>query len=259
MRLWLALLLLIPLSIGGLIYYQCTQNRRNEANVKQKQASQIVVPPAVHQPQTQNEHTDTYDASKDCLYRLYLCATIAGFFVALGGIYTIYKQTEATMESARASKQSADTLANVERPWIQVIVSQPNERNRSQLLFEMVNKGKTPAQIISHTVKRTRKQSCDDMPVPPNYGKFEEIDIVSLLPPKEPRRIASFTISDEIKGPDIQEHWPHIFYGIVRYKNVISDKLPAHETRFCFGYSYNPQVPWVEPWPCGPEEYNRNT
>lgn len=107
MGLSIGLLLLIPLSVGVLVYYQCAQNRRNEANIEQQQAGETATSPTVHQPNAQAEHANTYDAGKDCLYRLYLFATIAGVCVALGGIYVIYKQTEATAQSAKETARSA--------------------------------------------------------------------------------------------------------------------------------------------------------
>jgi hypothetical protein len=65
------------------------------------------MPATVDQPQTKNETANTYDAGKDCLYRLYLFATVAGVCVALCGILAIYSQTEATKQSALAASQSA--------------------------------------------------------------------------------------------------------------------------------------------------------
>ena len=175
MRLFIGSLLFISLSVGALIYYQCAQNRQNEANVEQNQAIKTVVPPAVYQPNTQAEQANTYDASKDCLYRLYLFATIAGVCVALGGIYAIYKQTEATAQSAKAAADSVKLQEIGLKQWIELSHWQVELEalSRLNLTFQLVNPTKLP--LTLDTVVITTKGP-----------KTETIRAGSLLAPENP-------------------------------------------------------------------------
>jgi hypothetical protein len=100
---------------AGLIYYNCAKQRRDEAKVKQNKPAESSLSRAEHQPDAKTEHAHSYDPSKDCLYRLYLSATIFGVFIALGGIYAIYTQTEATKKAAEATAQSAEATQETVR------------------------------------------------------------------------------------------------------------------------------------------------
>ena len=199
------------------------------------------------------------NAKEDLLYRAYLWFTVIGVIGAWCGMGIIYLQTKAAREATVAARRSADALISIERPWIQVVVSQPNENDPSLLQFDMVNKGKTPAQIVSHTIRRDRKMNADQLPAAPNYGAFEHTEAINLLPSSELRRIGRFTISEEMKlheetRVDVGKGMMLIFYGIVRYKNVIDAPLSVHETRFC--YCYAPMFHNGSPFACGPEQYN---
>jgi hypothetical protein len=125
MRFWVGLLVLTIIVIGVLIYYQCAHNAQRETDIKPDQSSEVMVPLAVRQPEAQAQHTNPYDARQDCLYRLYLLATIVGMFVALGGIYVFYLQTKATQDSARAALLNAQAVINSQRPWIAVRTKDP--------------------------------------------------------------------------------------------------------------------------------------
>jgi hypothetical protein len=195
-RLWLASLLLIPLSIGALIYYQCTQNRSNEANIKQDQANETPATPAVHQPNTQTEQANAYDASKDCLYRLYLFATIAGVCVALGGIYAIYQQTEATKqasiattdaarETARSAKATEDSVRLQEsalRQWVNIEqwqVWMDKKTSTLRIRFQIVNPTTLPLDLgVIDMI--TEVLDIDSKPFP------EHSQVSEVLPPSNP-------------------------------------------------------------------------
>jgi hypothetical protein len=185
MRPWLGLLLFIPISLGALIYYRCTQEGRNEANIEQKQAGETSIPPAVHKPNTQTEQAKTYDAGKDCLYRLYLLATIAGVCVALGGIYAIYKQTEATAiaakETARAAKAAEDSVTLQElalKQWVNIghwHASFDKKRSWLKITFHVINPTKMPltlhailCMVAGHEAQRQDVGIAEDILAPDN-------------------------------------------------------------------------------------------
>lgn len=116
----LGIVIVLLILAVGLVYYNCTQNRHNEANIEQDQSVNSMVSGAIHQPHGVNEHANTYDASQDCLYRAYLAAAIFGVLGALAGIYILHRQTVATEIAAKAAKTSADCLKAIQRPWLLV-------------------------------------------------------------------------------------------------------------------------------------------
>ena len=97
------------------------------------------------------------DASKDCLYRLYLFATIAGVLVALGGIYAIWKQTEATARSAKAAEDNIKLQEAAQRQWVNLEKWQAQPVNTSRILlgifFDIVNPTKVPLTLHYVTTK----------------------------------------------------------------------------------------------------------
>ncbi len=125
---------------------------------------------AIQTPQAQSEKSNSYDASQDCLYRIYLLATIVGVFGAWAGIYVLYRQTTATEKSAGAANDAAiaasnnaKALMNAERPWlvpkiVRTIEQVPNMRqadggqtyrNVTYFSFWIRNVGRTPAQVVA--------------------------------------------------------------------------------------------------------------
>jgi hypothetical protein len=69
MRLYLGLFIILSLSSGALIYYNCAKKSGDKTQVEQNEPSSVTPPAPVHQPQTKNETDKPYDASKD-LYHL---------------------------------------------------------------------------------------------------------------------------------------------------------------------------------------------
>jgi hypothetical protein len=160
--------LLLLLFASPSIQNQSAQNSHTEANVKQPQSTDGASSPSVHQPETKPERNDAYDPRKDSLYRAYLAATIFGVVAALGGIYAIYKQTEATKQAAEATAQSAKETArsakatedsvNLQkialRQWVnvrkwQTAIPDPDKRpEMMQIEFEVINPTRAPISLI---------------------------------------------------------------------------------------------------------------
>src|SRR6202043_2369160 len=90
---------------------------------------------------------NTYDAGKDCLYRLYLFATIAGVCVALGGIYAIYKQTEAPPQAASATEKSVLLQEAALRGWVNIEhweVWMDKRKSTIRIRFHIINPTQLP-------------------------------------------------------------------------------------------------------------------
>jgi hypothetical protein len=125
---------LLLLLTTALIYDRGAQNCQPEAPIKALRPTRAVLTFAIHDPDTQTDHNDTYDPRRDRLYRAYLAFTIFGVVAALGGIYAIYKQTEATKqateatalsarETAKSAKAAEDSVRLQEsalRPWVNI-------------------------------------------------------------------------------------------------------------------------------------------
>jgi len=177
MRLCIGLFIFLLLSVGVLVYYHCAKNGQDKAKVEQDQPSSAAIPSAVHQPQTKNETTNAYDASKDCLYRLYLLATIAGVLVACGGIYAIWKQTEATKQSAKAAEDSVKLQQSSQRQWVNLEKWDVSKVNTSRTLlaihFEIVNRTTVPL-TLHYVITKTAD------------GKTNTSVPASLLTPNNP-------------------------------------------------------------------------
>ena len=173
MRLYIITVFALLSIAGTAVYYQCAKNSQRKAEVEQNQPSAAAIPAATHQPQTKDETANLYDAGKDCLYRLYLLATIAGVLVALGGIYAIWKQTEATAQatdaaarSAKAAEDSVKLQQSAQRQWVNLEKWNVSKVNTSRTLlaitFEIVNPTKVPLTlhyVITKTADRKTNTS----------------------------------------------------------------------------------------------------
>lgn len=266
------------------VYYHCAKHGQNEAHVEQNEPITSMSSGAVHQAQAKNETVDTYNAGNDCLYRLYLFATIAGVCVALGGIYAIYRQTEATEESAKAAhdaavaaSDNAKALMNAERPWLvpkitrtvsQIeslhIKDQPRTlRNITYFGFWIRNIGRTPAQIVA--VRGDPRLTYDGIDGgftdPPDYGLPVVFRQIRILAPGEKWRtdddinVWSLISKDEKIGREIKAQRVHyIFKGQILYRDSFNPEQ-IHETRFCYTY-----LEGIDDWHVsGPPEHTKYT
>jgi hypothetical protein len=242
MRLIVAVILLLSAS-GALICYQCTKNSQSKTEVEKDQSSANALSLAAHQPQDKNETANTYDASNDCLYRLYLFATIAGVFVALGGIYTIYKQTEATRDAAIAAKQSADNLANSERAWVTVGIENYDRVPRGSLYdVVLTNHGSTPARIVEARGDLQQIDKGMNLQDGPSY-QTDILPAKKLLAPKEEWSIRTFgpyATVELVAGGTRPIDKEQVFVGYVAYRHIFDPKESSpHYTRFCFRLQVN--------------------
>lgn len=180
MRLYIVAVLIL-LSVGGVaIYYQCANNRQRETQIKQDKSATVPLSGAIHQPQTGNETNDPYDAGKDCLYRLYLMATVVGFFVALGGIYAIYDQTKATRDAAIATMRSVELQEKANKQWVNLDgweVFRGGAPHVFNIAFKIVNPTKVP--LTLHRIHTSIS------------GQKAEQNSVNILAPDNPYVLAT--------------------------------------------------------------------
>ena len=276
MRLSVVLMLLL---FTCLIHAQGTENAPTKTQAEQSKCPNI---PnfAAQQIAPQNQIAQTkqdapYDARKDYLYRIYLGATIFGVFVALGGVYAIYKQTEATTqatkETARAAKATEDAataakinsqaIINSEHPWMFIDIKvaesrqnfgQPPEHLAFHVSFK--NWGKTPAEVVSFEYHPSCARDLDEMVCPPKYQMEGRIDVhTRMVPSGEVWRDTAanfFNAADFVLPGDWQEirqskKWL-VFWGRLQYRDLIEDSRTIlkvksgfflHQTCFCYCWS----------------------
>jgi hypothetical protein len=260
MRLSIALSLLL---FTCLIQAQNTENAPAKADIEHPQLTNGA-PPVVQQvasqnPVSQNKKDAPYDASKDCLYRIYLGATIFGVFVALGGVFAIYKQIEATRqatqetaraakateEAATAAKINSQAIINAERPWLFIATSEPKPDPRNTIAqFRVINRGRTPAEVLIFT-GAFMFSDMNSLPAVPTYGlEGQQFSHTKYLAPDDPLEIYSFNCESVMQEEDwkriTNEREYLVFFGHVVYRDLITRE--EHETRYCYWLS---PAPWV--------------
>ena len=157
---------LVLLFCACLIYAQTAEDTSDKTHSEQTKSSNVpdsTVQQSSPQKQiTQSKQDAPYDASKDCLYLAYLFATIFGVFVALGGIFAIYKQTKATAQSAKATEKSVKLQEIALRQWVNTrkwkteLLEPDQHPERFKIHFEIINPTNAPI-ILQWAVITTPK------------------------------------------------------------------------------------------------------
>lgn len=214
-------------------------------------------------PITQGGEPDSHYISTESLYRACMWATIVGVAVALGGLVALFIQTG-------AAKASADSLKNIERPWLLLStierwsVKGGDNSGHIGIRWTLKNFGKTPA-LVQKIEGNVDIVSPDyKFPKEPIYKKpYSTIYEQPIIPPGE----SSFPIVhalDRCWGKTELSDVAHgkvwlIASGHVAYKDPFG---ASHETRFCLrsGYEeFNIADSTAPSTPVGPEEYNKCT
>jgi hypothetical protein len=158
-------------------------------------------------------------------------------------------QSTETRDAARGAEKAADAallnvkaFVNSERPWISVKV-EPTPWGKGFNVVA-VNKGRTPATILSHAenciVMDAMEYAREFLPVPPQYGK-RVVEPETVLPEdwteiyeinRKSLTKAGYSETDVIKlesGDSIA----HIF-GLIVYRDVLGTPAEVtYETRWC--------------------------
>jgi hypothetical protein len=151
---------------------------------------------------------------------------------------------QAAQKSADAALLNAQVLINSERPWILVRV----EASKGALGFDgfditAVNRGRTPASILSYSTNCLIVDEGEAMPAEPECGKMKTVS--EILLPDEPTHldsvgdgtVAMYCVSEEkwqrVLGMDA---WAY-FVGRIVYRDLLSPAdTPPHETQWAFSY-----------------------
>jgi hypothetical protein len=151
------------------------------------------------------------------------------------------KAANASKKSAAAALLSIQAFINSERPWIQVIAEKQREDGGLIWDLKAVNRGRTPAAIISESFNCSIVGCVEFPPMPPEHSRPTVYAEPKILLPNEPLTLRTLTRrelglsrgSEQSKLFDKHELEAHVF-GIVFYRDVLggADTL-LHETHWC--------------------------
>jgi hypothetical protein len=163
-------------------------------------------------------------------------------------LFVIAWQSVETHAAAKSGEDAAEialantkTLINVERPWLVMAIERDKELKN---LFRMkaVNRGRTPAQIISISDGCLIAPVRDKLPIPPEYIRVKTLEATDLLIQGEYQTIFEYSrdhlrmaIDDSAWFDCVCEgtHFAYIF-GKILYRDLIASKsVEPHETAWC--------------------------
>lgn len=221
------------------------------------------------EPPTQPNNGNSYDASKDTLYRLYLSATVIGVCGGFLGIVVLIWQTIVTRSSANAARdaaiaarENALAVTNAERAWIMVDI-EPFQNwivNLTHMNTELIginvlckckNEGKSIAWI---TEKWAKVVTITEMiPPVPDFTDRERIFQRAVEPIAAGKNDGGGQRLF-FDPPNTHAHRKAmLLYGYVKYRTIFG---ADGETRF--GYIITP-MDNLERLPAEYPEYNKNT
>jgi hypothetical protein len=90
------------------------------------------------------------------------------------------EQTQASKVAADAALLNAQAVINAERPWLVVSVD-PDKGNPELFRFGCLNQGRTPAKVISVSVKACFVKDQYALPIPPDYSTLAEPPRLNLI------------------------------------------------------------------------------
>ncbi len=179
--------------------------------------------------------------------------------IAIKTLRYIGVQTKHAGIAAKAARDGAQAVLDSERPWIVIDIEQERVPPR-RCNFLVVNRGRTPAKIISGSATHVFAASPNDLEIPPIYESpflfpNKTLIVQSDSFPVYPAGIRPQTMvvagSTEIL----------FFYGTVVYDDVFGTNRHGyvrHETRWCYAYLPDGHR-FIRTGPDGSDEYNRNT
>ncbi len=175
------------------------------------------------------------------------------------------ESSQAAKDNAAAALLQAQTLVNSERPWISIqIVS--SERQPGYFIFEAINYGRTPAEIVSYALRwNSIAMATDDVPETPDYGTAVIVHRPLVVPGQRwscgelEFNLAHLMNHDEELAANIESSRRRfIFWGRITYVDILGEPRgdrPIRETRFC--YWYNPLLHTLQVG--GRPGYNQHT
>lgn len=207
-------------------------------------------------------------------YVVLACLGYAGIMMALSLLRKIERQTAAAEtaataahESAQAALMNAQAVISSERPWL-VVTVEPAPNVENGFTVTAINRGRSPAQIVSMAEQLRIVVDETQLPARPEYGNREPKPpmVPIILLQGESTGLKSFSRADarELCESDEQfariENWEEkiFLYGRVIYKDLVA--VPGreiHQTDWCSWYIHGRQRSGLAIG--GPAGYNLHT
>lgn len=213
---------------------------------------------------------------KDFYDKASVWISLALVVVALGTGCVIGWQSWETRKAARGAQVAADAallnaqaFINAERPWI-LVKAEMAKRWEAGTWYQVVavNKGRTPAEVISHAENCIVIGIVDSLPNIAEYGKTEPYPSPQIIVPGESVVIGEITeyslvgknVADITRFRNMETEG--YVYGSIIYRDLLGrpDAAKLYETRWCFSvHTCGVQELLVMEYGWGGTEYTRHT
>lgn len=274
-------IVLVFIALPFLVYAGCPAYGANQDSANNQKAANAL--PATTAPasksdvstktkanDTENELPQWYATVEWSNWALVVIAAITAWAIWIQAKET-KKAAEDGRSSADAALLNAQAVLDSERPWLVVMPERNIATGELGFHFRVMNKGRTPARLVSATIDDTFIVRPDQLPIPPPYKT------AFYAPPN--RFLASgdgFNIRRTQSEANIginpvnllKSHRAQIdkaqpgefliFFGEVIYDDVLGSNgsgYKQHRTRWCFAFFEHGQTFEA----VGPKEYNEYT
>lgn len=186
--------------------------------------------------------------------------------VGIGGIWTAICALKPSRDAANAALLNARAVIDAERPWM-IVTVEADPLSEGCFFFRAVNKGRTPANIVSACREMCIAYIPDMLPLPPHYSSPMYVPPDNLRVTDDPWNDHPSFCPDKMNVSAIRRVGFNeenvgagtlCCYGEITYTDAFPDKEgrpTVHSTRWC--YAYNPIQRSFSP--TGPEEYRSKT
>lgn len=157
-------------------------------------------------------------------------------------LLALAEQTSQTKVAAQAALLNIQAFINSERPWIQVVAEESKIFGQSHWEIKAVNKGRTPAVIVSESIDYKIIGAVEFLDLPPRHSAQKAHREPKILLPDQMCELRTVTKkefglvagSEQSKQFDTLE-FEGFAYGILFYRDVLGarDAIP-YETHWCF-------------------------
>lgn len=223
---------------------------------------------------------------------VYAGVTVVMFFAIRSQARAAHRQADISDTAAKAAQKSADSLVNIERPWILVRMEPTGPHLREgkvwftglmgelgsrqlttvevvagkhsipeKVEFTIKNYGKSPGWVTSQWADAKIVDAIDALPSAPDYflrgGSIQIEKCSDFLEHGRPTKGKILITPEDLIPVGRRERFLYI-YGIVKYRDVWKNE---YYTRFCF-YWHVPVTGDLDPmgfYAEGPDGYNEET
>lgn len=265
---------LLALTVGQPVPKEQTDSKKNEQGGKQLPPPAVVPStPFPAKPEAAIKQDGTRSESDKFCFQWFwkplldnwplVAVGIGGVWVAWQTLEDIKKQTANTANLAHAALAQSQAIISAERPWI-VVEFEWIKSPLEGFVFKMINRGQTPAEIVSAYFEREFLVGPpDNLPIPPRYhspillaNRGDSLLIKDEEWPLNPAPIhVESWMVNTLKTESVRnaEEFP-IIYGEIIYRDMLhglNSGEAIHYTRWCFAYDAFMKVLR----PSGPSEY----